>query len=196
MNGPAVPARRQSPHDRPVAIFVGGPPASGKTTLARRLAAALPAALVDLDVATGPLTALVLDLIGADDLDEPQAARLTRGPRYETVLGLAEDTLAAGLPVVVVAPLSAERGAAAWSRVTSRLAPVADVRLVWLVLDRQELEVRLRSRGAARDVRKLQDPHAYLAGLDASPPTAPHLPLEARRPVVELVDAVLAWLDG
>ncbi len=176
---------------RPVAVFIGGPPASGKSTLAAAVAPALHAALVDLDIATGPLTTLVLDLIGATGLSEPRAAQLTRGPRYETVLGLAEDTARAGTSTVVVAPLAAERDAARWAEIATRLAPFADAHLVWLTVAPQILATRLTARGAARDASKLRDPEAYAAGLDARPPTAPHLALDASQPVTDLVQAVL-----
>ena len=45
-------------------MLIGGPPATGKTTLAEALAPRLDAALLDLDVATGPLTAVVAGLAG------------------------------------------------------------------------------------------------------------------------------------
>ena len=179
MSAPGGPAPHPRAPDRPLAVFVGGPPASGKTTLAAALARALHAALIDLDTATGPLTALVLELLGAGDLDEQRAARMTRRPRYETVLGLAEDSLRAGTSAVVVAPLTAERDAEVWSQLTGRLAPLAEVRLVWLVVGREELAARLRARAAVRDVRKLADPLAYAAGLDLSEPGPPHLALDA-----------------
>jgi hypothetical protein len=44
------------------------------------------------------------------------AGRLTREPRYRVVLDLAVDNLAAGMPVVLVAPFTAERAdPAAWA---------------------------------------------------------------------------------
>ncbi|MGH3179137.1 MAG: AAA family ATPase [Streptosporangiaceae bacterium] len=43
--------------------MIGGPPATGKSTLAAALAPRLGAALLDLDVATGPLTRVVSGLV-------------------------------------------------------------------------------------------------------------------------------------
>jgi shikimate kinase len=48
--------------NRPAAVLIGGPPATGKSTLAAALAPHLDAAILDLDVATGPLTRVVSDL--------------------------------------------------------------------------------------------------------------------------------------
>jgi hypothetical protein len=62
------------------------------------MASRLGAALLDLDVATGPLTQVVSDLIGVRDLDDPVLAGLTRDARYDTLLGLAEANLRAGRP--------------------------------------------------------------------------------------------------
>ena len=94
---------------RLAAVLVGGPPATGKSTLAATLAPRLGAALLDLDVATGPLTRVVSELAGVHDLDDPVLAGLTRDARYDTLLGLAAANLRAGRPVVLVAPFSAER---------------------------------------------------------------------------------------
>src|SRR5215212_9585234 len=92
--------RIHGPHDagagpmrRPCAILISGAPATGKSTLAAALAPRLGAAVLDLDVATGPLTTVVSDLIGVADLGNGELARLTRGPRYETLFALAEENL-------------------------------------------------------------------------------------------------------
>jgi predicted kinase len=186
---------RPVPGERPLAVFVGGLPATGKTTLATVLAPALGAALLDLDVATGPLTNLVLELLGAHDLTEPRAAQLTRAPRYETLLGLAEDTARAGTSTVLVGPFQAERHAARWAAIAARLSRVADSRLVWLTVTPAELVRRLTARAAARDRLKLHDPGRYVADLDVHPPTAPHLLLDANRPVQDLLRDVLQHLE-
>jgi predicted kinase len=176
-------------------VFIGGAPATGKTTLAAALAPVLGAALLDLDIATGPLTNLVLELIGAHDLSEPRAAALTRGPRYETLFALAEDTARAGTSTVLVAPFTAEREADRWAGIASRLSPFADAHLVWLTLPPAELASRLAARGAARDAVKLQDRDAFVAGVDAAPPSAPHLLLTADRPVLDLLSDVRSYLE-
>jgi predicted kinase len=176
----------------PCAILVSGAPATGKSTLATALAPRLGAAVLDLDVATGPLTDVVSGLIGAADLSDPRLARLTRAPRYETLLALAEDNLRAGMSVVLVAPFTAERSAAGWRAVAGRLGPYAlGPTLVWLHLPPGRLVERLQRRDAARDTEKVRDPDAFLAAVDREPPAAPHLALDAGRPVAELVERVL-----
>ncbi|HEY2288745.1 MAG TPA: AAA family ATPase [Streptosporangiaceae bacterium] len=179
----------------PAAVLIGGSPATGKSTLAAALAPRLAAALLDLDVATGPLTRVVSGLAGVSDLDDPALAGLTRAARYDTLLGLAAANLQAGRPVVLVAPFTAERAQpAAWAAVADRLAvlPV----LVWLHLPAGELVRRLTLRALGRDERKIADPAAFLSGLDLGPPAVPHLALDAALPVGTQVGAVLEYLSG
>lgn len=182
---------------RLTAVFIGGPAGSGKSTLAAALAPVLHAAVLDIDVATGALSRVVLELIGAHDFSEPRFAGLTRAARYDTLVGLAEDNLLAGTPVVVAAPLTAEREPAAWSAVAERLAVHADLALVWMCLPEGALTDRLLARGAARDTLKTADPGAVRAGpADLRPPATCHLALDAARPTGELVQAVLAYLTA
>ena len=176
------------------AVFIGGPPATGKSTLALALAPRLDAALLDLDVATGPLTRVVSELTGRHDLDDPVLAGLTRDARYDTLLGLAAANLAAGRPVVLVAPFSLERSrVSAWTATTKRIP--APATMVWLYLEPEELIGRLTERGLARDESKLRDPASYLTGLDLEPPVIPHLALDASQPVDALVGSVLNHLS-
>jgi predicted kinase len=180
---------------RPPAILISGAPATGKSTLAAALAPRLGAAVLDIDVATGPLTRLVSDLIGVADLSDPRIARLTRAPRYDTLFALAEDNLRAGIPVVLVAPFTAERSADGWNAVAGRLAAhAADVALVWLHLPPRQLVDRLRQRDAARDADKVRDPGAFLATVDRDPPAAPHLSVDAATRVPDQVNCVVAHL--
>jgi predicted kinase len=157
--------------ESPPALLITGPPASGKSTLAGVVAARLHAALLDQDVVTGALTAVVGDLVGTHDLDDPTLANLTRGARYEALLATAVHNLSVGTPVVLVAPFSAERGdPRAWNTVRDRLReaggrPV----LVWLRLPADELVRRLRSRRAARDRGKLADLDAFVARTTVAP---------------------------
>ena len=176
------------------AVLIGGPPATGKSTLAMALAPRLDAAVLDLDVATAPLTRVVSELTGLHDLDDPALAGLTRDARYDTLLGLAAANLAAGRPVVLVAPFTLERSvASAWAATTRRLP--ARATMVWLHLAPGELIRRLTERGLARDEGKVRAPASYLAGLDVEPPAIPHLALDASQPTAALVSAVLDHLS-
>lgn len=178
---------------RLAAVLIGGPPATGKSTLALALAPRLGAALLDLDVATGPLTRVVSELAGTRDLDDPVLAGLTRTARYDTLLGLAEANLLAGRPVVLVAPFSTERTLpSAWEDTRRRLPGQAT--MVWLHLPAQEMIRRLTQRALGRDENKIRDPAAYLTGLDLKPPVIPHLALDAAEPTAVLVSAVLSHL--
>jgi predicted kinase len=178
------------------AVLLSGAPASGKTTLSHLLARELRAAVIGQDVATAPLVDVVQRLVGVDDLDDPRLAGLTREPRYRVVLDLAVDNLTAGVPVVLVAPFTAERAdPAAWSATHDRLVAAGGTPLlVWLRLEPAEVLRRLRERGAARDAAKLADDAAYRARLAATagdPPVVPHLALDATRPPDVLARAVL-----
>jgi predicted kinase len=176
------------------AVLIGGPPATGKSTLAMALAPRLGAALLDLDTATGPLTRVVSELSGLHDLDDPVLSSLTRTARYDTLLDLAEANLTAGRPVVLVAPFSAERARpAAWAAVTRRLP--GEAVLVWLHLPPDELVRRLTARSLGRDENKIRDPAAFLAGLDLERPAVPHVDLDASQPVDAMVSAVLGHLS-
>ncbi|MCW2896437.1 MAG: hypothetical protein QOG28_6323 [Trebonia sp.] len=175
------------------AVLIGGPPATGKSTLAMALAPHLDAAVLDLDTATAPLTRVVSELAGVHDLDDPVLAGLTRDARYETLLALAEANLMAGRPVVLVAPFSAERARpSAWAATTRRIP--AEATMVWLHLPPAELIRRLTQRGLARDENKIRDPASYLTGLDLEPPAIPHLALNASQPTDTLVRSLLDHL--
>ena len=178
---------------RLAAVLIGGPPATGKSTLAMALAPRLNAAVLDLDTATAPLTRVVSDLAGVHDLDDPVLAGLTRDARYDTLLALAEANLMAGRPVVLVAPFSAERARpSAWAATTRRIP--AQATMVWLHLPPAELIRRLTQRGLARDENKIRDPASYLTGLDLEPPAIPHLALDASQPTDALVGSLLDHL--
>ena len=77
------------------AVVVTGAPASGKSTLARELVRELGGALLDQDMATGPLVAVV----GARRSPRPRhpaLAGLTREARYETIVGSPSTTCGPG----------------------------------------------------------------------------------------------------
>jgi predicted kinase len=182
---------------RPAAVLVGGPPATGKSTLAAALAPRLGAAVLDLDVATGPLVRVISGLIGVTDLDDPALAGLTRDARYETLLALADANLRADRPVILVAPFTAERARpAAWAATEQRLAASSVIPvMVWLHLPPDELVRRLSRRALARDENKIRDPASFLAGLDLARPVIPHLALDATQPTATLVQSILDHLN-
>ena len=181
------------------AIVVAGPPASGKSSLGRALARRLPAALLDQDVLTRPLVAVVAGLVGAgDDLDHPRLRGLVRDARYECLLDSAGLQLRCGTHVVIVAPFTAETmEPVRWQTVQARLqaSGATAVHLVWLEASAQLLERRLRRRAAPRDRARLADParlQAWLAGLRS--PAVPAVPVDACLPPDRQADAVLATL--
>ena len=177
------------------AVLLSGAPASGKSTLSRLVARTLRAAVIGQDVATGPFVEVVKGLLGVDDLGDPRLVRLTRAARYQVVLDLAVDNLVAGMPVVVVAPFSAERAdAAAWASTHDRLVAAGGTPLlVWLRLEPAEVLRRLRKRAAPRDAAKLTDEAAYLerTAADYHPPVVRHLALDATWPPEALARAVI-----
>ncbi|GEK19593.1 AAA family ATPase [Cellulomonas xylanilytica] len=181
----------------PQAVVVTGPPGSGKSTLAALLARGLGAALLDLDTATADLTAVVVGLLGVEDLDDPVLARTTRAARYAAIAAVAEENLRLGLGVVLVAPFTAERrDPSAWAALAARLeAAGGRPSLVWLDIEPAAVEERLRRRAAARDVPRLAR-ESGVSGLDLTAPRVPHIRADASQAPEALATAVLERVLG
>lgn len=182
-------------------VLLSGAPASGKSTLSRLVARELRAAVIDQDVATAPLVDVVQCLVGVGDLDDPRLAGITRDARYRVVIELAVDNLAAGMPVVLVAPFTAERAEpAVWAATHDRLVAAGGApTLVWLRLEPTEMLRRLRERGSDRDAAKLADENAYLSGAAVTAcqaPAVPHLALDATLHPAELARTILDALPA
>jgi predicted kinase len=139
----------------PAAVVVSGPPASGKTTLATALAAALHYAIMDLDTVTGPVTRAALRTAVGDEtaIDSPAGVAL-RAPRYESLLDAAAANLAVGIGVVIAAPFTVERASPErFEQVVRRLR--SDVALLYIDAPEEVVRARLERRNAARDRAKL-----------------------------------------
>jgi predicted kinase len=182
---------------RQAAVLIAGPPASGKSTVAASLARTLGAAVIDQDVATGPLVNIIGSLIDVNDIDDPRLAALTRTARYETITCLAEDNLGAGRTVLLVAPFTEERkNLHAWEELSRRLrqAGAVTVTMVWLDLSRDELLRRMHARGADRDADKLRGEQRFIDQLHLGPPVGPHIPIHAVGSVDQLVHRIVLQL--
>jgi predicted kinase len=177
---------------RPLALLVCGTPGSGKSTVGALLARRLGAALLDLDSATAGLTAVIAGLQGTEDLDDPELARLTRAARYETIASLAEDNLAAGINVVMVAPFTQERrDPEAWRTLELRMDQAgASATMVWLRICADEVRRRIKQRGAGRDLAKRRGDRS--ASLD--PPAVPHLAVDALLSPHTIAETVMSAL--
>jgi predicted kinase len=168
-------------------VIVAGAPGAGKSTVAERLALALPAAPVDIDVVFEP----VVPLLAA----QPREA--VRAAVYESLAAIAEASLAAGFHVVVSAPFTLERqDRPAWERLEARLSSGgAAVALVWLHAPADLLLARLAARGAARDAAKLADPGSWLREVEPeTPPVVPHVAVDALQPADEAAASILREL--
>ena len=181
-------------------VLLTGAAATGKSSLGRLLAGRLRAALIDQDVATQPLVDVVQRLIGTEDLDDPRLAGVTRAARYEVLTALAIDNLAAGVPVVLVAPYTAERAdPEAWAGLRARLMAAGGAPLlVWLSLSGDEVLRRLRDRDAVRDRAKLLTGSGFVGRLPAltAAPSVPHLAVPADLPARVLVWRVLEAIEA
>jgi predicted kinase len=193
------PASAHPPYAVLHAVLLAGPPASGKSVLGAALARDLGAVLLDQDVMTGPLTAVLSEALGADgDLDHPLLRQATRQAVYDALLDTAVHNMETGNAVVMVAPFTAERTVPAeWERVRRRLRQAGgEARLVWLSCPDEELVRRMRNRAATRDRSKLADIRGFLASPALRPPVVEHTVVDAMAPMAEQLRQALRAVSG
>jgi hypothetical protein len=152
---------------RTTAVFVSGPPASGKSTFARGLARRLNMSFVDLDTLSEPfLRPYLAQYPGYKDSQEYRDSMRDR--EYEALMRLVLDNLEVGIGCVAVAPFSKERTSTDFPpgymkdvlRVGDGTEAVAEiwVRTVGVVISitPEQQRFNLQRRGAKRDIKKLE----------------------------------------
>jgi predicted kinase len=154
--------------------LVCGPPAAGKTTYARELAARLGAVLLDSDMVAEKLVRAGLKLAGLDpnDRDSPAYKAAYRDTVYETLYDLAAVNLP-NVPVVIAGPFTRECGQTDWPQALERrLGEKPAIHFVWCPPDLR-LQ-RIIARGEERDLPKIAAWEDYVSLCREEPPVFPH----------------------
>jgi len=165
------------------AFIVCGTPGAGKTTYARRLAAARRATLLDIDTATERLVRLALAESGhsPDDRDSEYFKRTFREPIYDTLFAISRENLPVQ-DVVIVGPFTREIRNPDWP-VQLALVLGSTVEVHYVQCAPEIRRQRLAQRGDARDLAKLEDwdNHVRYYG-DESPPAFEHVLVDGASP--------------
>ncbi len=154
--------------------LVCGPPAAGKTTYARGLAAELGAVLLDSDMVAEKLVRAGLTLAGLDpnDRDSPAYKSAYRDTVYETLYDLAAVNLP-NVPVVIAGPFTRECGLPEWpGTLEHRLGVKPEIHFVWCPPDLRLK--RIIARGEERDLPKIAAWEDYVTLCREEPPVFPH----------------------
>lgn len=152
---------------RTTAVFVSGPPASGKSTFARGLARRLSMSFIDLDTLSEPFLRPYLQRQpGYKDSQEYRDSMRDR--EYEALMRLVRDNLEVGTGCVAVAPFSKERTSEDfprhyWKDLPETKTAVLCVGVVIRIEPEQQLR-NLQARGAARDKEKIERWDEYSRG--------------------------------
>jgi predicted kinase len=153
---------------------VFGPPASGKSVYAKRLAETIGACLLDSDEVTERMVRAGLELAGCDpdDRHSPEYRTAFRDPVYETLFDLAVSNLP-NVPVVIAGPFTREAGDATWPAwLEKRIGHTPEFHFIWCPPDLRKK--RVIERGASRDLPKLAEWDTYVATCREDPPVFPH----------------------
>ncbi|HTH61460.1 MAG TPA: ATP-binding protein [Paraburkholderia sp.] len=145
-------------------VFVCGHAGTGKTTLAKRLAAPLVHAtgdtfcLLDKDTLYGGYSSAVMGVLTGDpnDRDSPLFLDHLRGPEYQGLLDTARENLELGVGAIVVGPLSREvRERKLFDRAWLRVGAHVAVSVVWVITSEAIAHERIAQRGHPNDAYKL-----------------------------------------
>lgn len=142
-------------------VLVGGPTASGKSYIARKLVSRIASTfLVDKDTATGDLVNALLVAKGEDSRqrDTPLFWREVRPLEYSTMMALVKENLELGKSVVAAAPFIYELSDQRWlDQLASSIPSSIQVWRVWVDADEATMKERMFNRRAAYDGSKIAD---------------------------------------
>ena len=158
------------------AFIVCGPPAAGKTTHGRKLAAQHNATLLDIDTVTETMVRASLQVAGRDpnDRDSPWFKTHFRQPIYDTLFAIAAENLLAQ-DVIIIGPFTREIQDPNWPDwLAQRLH--APVEIHFVTCPPEIRHKRMIARGEPRDLPKLKDWETFLAYYgDEAPPVFEHV---------------------
>ena len=159
---------------RSTIILVSGYPASGKTRVGTQLARSLACCYLDKDTMTSPFAGRLLTALSqpASDRDSDVYRREVRPLEYECLVAVALETVVTGTNAVVSAPFLSQLVDADWMASLRRETQSrrADLKIVWVHCDRDNLFRRMALRASPRDRAKLDDWSVYGALIDEQLP--------------------------
>ena len=170
-----------------VVIAVAGLAGSGKSTLGKALAVALPAPLLDLDSMTNPLLDAIPDeTLGGHWLASPHSGAIRDG-RYAALRAVARDVVGTAGQAVLVAPFTAElQGGADWELLRAAVG-TADLCVVHIAGTEELFASRRADRCEVRDQHRVPAP-------PASPPAVPVVTVDGELSTGQQLLRVLAAL--
>lgn len=145
-------------------VFFVGVAGTGKTTVARKLSARIPASFLDRDTIGGRFVEAILELNGLDkrDRDSDYYKKHLRDLEYDTAKDVCIENLAAGQNVFMISPFTAELKNKQWIEEVVEAAGLSmgevDVKVVVVTLLDMELQKnRIIGRQTERDQWKLDN---------------------------------------
>lgn len=157
-------------------IIICGSPASGKSSYARKLAAAGNSMLLDIDTCTEPIIQVALSETNRDanDRDSNYFKQTYRTTIYETLFAIAKENIA-NIDVIIVGPFSNEIKDPKWrEKLIERFR--TDIEIHYIHCDPHIRKDRMLTRANLRDQSKLVDWDKYLKYYgEEKPPSFEHI---------------------